>query len=386
MICYIVILEPYQVERSKFRPTAESPPKKCSRDHSTQITPVKYYNKLVGECQDVTVKNRSTQFKPMTKEKAIQVDFSNLDIHIIAKSDLLTKEYTGLDSFCLFQILLRYLSYPCTEQDCQLCRKSKRFLFLSVENQFLLTLFKLKTNQTVSYIARAFSISTGSVSEIFNYWVELMFRKFKIIDTNSSLEQCQNFMPTDFKLDFENVREILDATEFYSQKPSDPLSQKQLWSNYKHHNTVKVQIGCTSTGVISSVSDVYGGLVSDKKLFERSGRNKVLNSGEAFMVDKGYLISDILQGSGISVVRPPFLSSSNGSQFSENERNIGRQIARKRIVIENVNSRIKHYKILSDKISVHVLKYINEIIFICSFLSNLSKPFKHSEGERNDAE
>ena len=106
---------------------------------------------------------------------------------------------------------------------------------------------------------------------------------------------------------------MLQAALFRCQKPSDPKTQKQIWSAFKHDNTVKVQIGCTSTGVVTSISDTYGGCVCDKELFIKSNVMERLNEDEAIMVDKGFLILYTLQGSGVELIRPPFLSGE--SQF-----------------------------------------------------------------------
>ena len=122
-----------------------------------------------------------------------------------------------------------------------------------------------------------------------------------------SLAQLRRHMTDYVKNKWPNLKEIYDGTEFKCQKPSDPMTQRQMWSSYKHDNTVKVQIGCTSTGIITSVSDTYGGSISDKELFIKSNVMEHLNEEEAIMVDKGFLILDTLQGSGVELIRPPFL-------------------------------------------------------------------------------
>ena len=92
------------------------------------------------------------------------------------------------------------------------------------------------------------------------------------------------------------------------------------------------------------------------------------------MVDKGYLINDLLQGTGVQLQRPPFLAKN--CQFSEEQKAEGRKIARHRGVVENVNSKIKAFKILSQKIPIVMLPIINEIVFVCSFLTTFDKPFR----------
>ena len=61
-----------------------------------------------------------------------------------------------------------------------------------------------------------------------------------------------------------------------------------MWSSYKHDDTVNVQIGCSSTGVITSGSDTYGGSISDKALFVKSNVMEHLNDGEVIIVEKGF--------------------------------------------------------------------------------------------------
>ena len=223
-------------------------------------------------------------------------------------------------------------------------------------------------------MATQLHISATSVSRIFHFWIKLMYRKFKVFNTNATMSQLERVMPHDVKNSYPNCREIFDATEIYTQKPSDPIAQKLLWSSYKHGHTVKVQIGCTPSGVISSISDTFGGGTSDKELFRLSDVVEKFQPGEGIMVDKGYLINDLLQGTGMEFMRPPFLAK--GTQFSDAEKNEGRLIARHRGVVENVNSKIKNFKILTTRIPVNMCPIIDEIVFVCSFLTTFDKPFR----------
>ena len=117
-----------------------------------------------------------------------------------------------------------------------------------------------------------------------------------------------------------------------------------MWFNYKQRHTIKVQIGCDGAGNITSISDAYGGSTCDKQLFINSGVVDKLEDGDAIMVDKGYLIQDALHGKQISLLRPPFLQSKQ--HLDQEERDECRTIARHSIVIENVNARVKTFKII----------------------------------------
>ncbi len=55
------------------------------------------------------------------------------------------------------------------------------------------------------------------------------------------------------------------------ERRSDLLARAQVWSNYKHHSTIKFLIGIiTPQGSISYVSSCVGGRMSDKEIVENS--------------------------------------------------------------------------------------------------------------------
>eukprot|EP00122_Pirum_gemmata_P005422 Pgem_evm1s4940 len=59
---------------------------------------------------------------------------------------------------------------------------------------------------------------------------------------------------------------IIDATELFINTPSSRELQSASWSEYKHHNTLKILVGISSTGHVTFVSDCHPGGISDRDI------------------------------------------------------------------------------------------------------------------------
>ena len=71
-------------------------------------------------------------------------------------------------------------------------------------------------------------------------------------------DQLWKTMPVSFQYSFgKKVTVIIDCFEVFIEKPSNLLARAQTFSNYKHHNTIKISIGITPQGSISFVSESW---------------------------------------------------------------------------------------------------------------------------------
>ena len=103
----------------------------------------------------------------------------------------------------------------------------------------------------------------------------------------------------------------------YIDQPKLPELQQMTFSNYKNSNTFKVLVGISPDGVITFVSALYPGSISDKELTRRSGIMDLLEPGDSVKADRGFDIEDDLILRGVHLNIPPFLRGKE--QFSEKE-------------------------------------------------------------------
>ncbi len=100
-------------------------------------------------------------------------------------------------------------------------------------------------------------------------------------------------MPEEFE-NFRDILIILDCTELRCQTSSSLLLQSEVFSNYKSRCTFKALIGMAPHGAVTFVSGLYVGSINDRELFMQSGIIDVLTPDMAIMVDKGFLIDNLV--------------------------------------------------------------------------------------------
>ncbi|XP_063058181.1 uncharacterized protein LOC134451607 [Engraulis encrasicolus] len=158
---------------------------------------------------------------------------------------------------------------------------------------------------------------------------------------------------------------ILDCTELHCQCPSDPVLQNEVYSHYKSHCTLKGLIGIAPHGPVTFISQLYAGSISDKQITMQSGVLDLLRPGMAVMVDRGFLIDDVVP---CKIYRPPFLGGRpqmSGSEVKETQ-----AIASLRVHVERSIRRVKEHKIFSSEIPLSLFGSINQLYTVACLLTN----------------
>ena len=128
-------------------------------------------------------------------------------------------------------------------------------------------LMKLRLNVFDEDLAFKFGVHRTTVSRNFYYVLNVMYVKTNHLIKWPDRDALRSTMPTSFQKFFKSCAVIIDCSEVFVERPSDLLARAQMWSNYKHHSTVKFVIGITPQGTISYLSKCTGG---DKEIIERS--------------------------------------------------------------------------------------------------------------------
>ena len=135
-----------------------------------------------------------------------------------------------------------------------------------------------------------------------------------------------------FRRLYPNVRVIIDCTEVFTETPSSLEVHCLLYSDYKHHTNVKILIGITPNGSVSSVSNAYGGKTSDVHRVRNSNFLHFLRPRDEIMADRGFKTKTYLAMLQCSLSIPP--SAAAGVQMCESDVSKTSSIANVRIYVE----------------------------------------------------
>ena len=130
---------------------------------------------------------------------------------------------------------------------------------------------KVRLNLLDEDIGYRFGVHQTTVSRHFHSVLDILHTCTADLIKWPSRETMHLTMPLSFRRFFKNCAVIIDCTEVFIERPSDLLARAQVWSNYKHHSTIKFLLGVTPQGTISFVSKCAGGRISDKEIVEQSG-------------------------------------------------------------------------------------------------------------------
>lgn len=163
---------------------------------------------------------------------------------------------------------------------------------------------------------------------------------------------------------FPDMEAILDATEQRIQRPKE--GQRPYHSGRKKAQVVKTQIVVNKGGRVGPLSDSVPGSKHDLTLARESAVLDEPPPEVAVTADSGYQCLE--KDDPERRIELPFRRS-RGHPLTEEEKAIGRELSRRRIVVEHALARMKRFQVLAQ-VYRHALEIYNSIFRIIAGLAN----------------
>ena len=180
-------------------------------------------------------------------------------------------------------------------------------------------------------LADVFDIAPGTASRIFTTRILFLEKELSFLLSFPTLSDLEGIhIPKAFQ-GFENLRGIINCTEFFIEKPFRISSQRSTFSSYKSRNTFKLLISMSPIPHINFVSNLYSGSISDKELTKQCGFIDQLNAGDVIMADKGFNVQDLFAQKHVRLLAPPLMAK---GRVSPKATTMTRRIARVRVHVE----------------------------------------------------
>ena len=135
---------------------------------------------------------------------------------------------------------------------------------LSVEDDYLLVLMKLRMGLSTIDLAERFCVTESTVVNIFLTWINCLYVTLGSLKIWPHRDIILNNSPVEFLEKNPNNILIIDATELKIQFPSALQKHSETCSTYKSHTTMKCLLGVDAKGGIMFISQLYEGAISDK--------------------------------------------------------------------------------------------------------------------------
>ena len=252
-------------------------------------------------------------------------------------------------------------------------KKCGRQRVLDSKDELLLTMMKLRLSLFFEDLGDRFGISKSTASKIFQCWIRALSVSLNsIIYLPADEEKIWNSTPQRFRK-FLRLNGIIDCTEVFIETPKSLELQRATWSEYKHHNTIKFLISVLPNSAISFISEPYTGGISDKAIVNCTKFLETLPAHCSLMTDKGFSnISQECSELSIHLIVPP--GRRGTSQMTPEEVKRTSEIAKTRILVEQVIRRVKTFQILAKEVPISLLRNLHDIMVVCCAVSNFREP------------
>lgn len=220
-----------------------------------------------------------------------------LNEKILQNNDKKVNVLTGLQTYSLLMTLFHVVaSY--------LKPKSSLTLF----QQYMLTLMKLRMNFSFEFLAYYFGVDPTTVSRIFKRCIDVMYSRLVPSLVVWPDRESLKSLPHAFRNStFEKTVCVIDCFEIFIEKPRNLLASAQCYSTYKSHHTMKYLIAICPQGSISFISNRWGGRTSVKFITEHSDFFLThFLPGDLVLADRGFNVRESIHTHQAELKIPAF--------------------------------------------------------------------------------
>ena len=243
---------------------------------------------------------------------------------------------------------------------------------LSLKQEFLITLMNLRLGLLEDERAFGFKVSQSLVSAILSTSLRFLAKALSWMIIWPSKAQGKQRLPDLFKRLYPNVRCIIYCTEVFTKTPSALDIQAALWSEYKHHCTVKFLVAISPSGAPCYVSQCYGGWITNKHIVRDCGVLIYVEPYDQIMADGGFKIREELLLGNASMCIPS--STKAGMQLAVVDVRETLRIANVRIYVQQAIGRLKQFHILKNILPINFLPLYVDIVQVVYALPCLQDP------------
>jgi hypothetical protein len=227
-----------------------------------------------------------------------------------------------------------------------------------------MTLFWLKTNPTLHVLASRFGVkSISTTSNALDATLGVLDDALTFAVGSSGRDVGPDDRAPHLQSDtqFADITEVADTTLIPIEKPHHHDLNAETFSTYKYNYYGKVFLSCDAAGRAKHISPVYGGAASDAQVAEHSGWYDQLQPGDQVLYDKGgtAAMRKRVESREAILIQPTEVINTH---MTLGECYRSRDIARARVLIENLNSSLKRFRIFRAPIESALFHRIDTIV------------------------
>ena len=298
--------------------------------------------------------------------KLLKSNYDNINYKSVVEDENKLYFYTRIPTVAIFDLFFNFVENSINQSDISKLTKKETFMMI------LMRLGLLEED-----FAYRFGISLPFVSRILHKWLPILAIRLSFLVTWPRREELRKTLPACFRESFPKCSVIIDCFEISIEKPSDLTARAQTYFSYKSHNTVKIFVGITPQGTISSISKSWGGRVSDVYLRENCGLLKNLLPGDLLLADRGFSVHESVGLYCAQLKIPEFTHGK--SQLEQKFVDETREVLAVRIHVDRVIGLLRNkFTILEGILPIKMIMKtdygtckLTHILTICSALCNL---------------